>query len=116
MRNLGGSVGIAAVTTLLARRSQFHQSVLAANITPFNLQVRTALQQLQQLLLSRGPEQSVVAPPSPIALLYGEMQRQAAMQAVIDDFWLMGMLMLVLITGLFFLRRPAHTGEPVVAH
>ncbi len=34
-RNQGGSVGIAFVTTLLARRTQYHQSVLVAHITPF---------------------------------------------------------------------------------
>jgi MFS transporter, DHA2 family, multidrug resistance protein len=116
MRNLGGSVGIAGVTTFLARRSQFHQSILAAHLTPFDLQVQNALQQSQRLLQTVGPQQPVVAPPSPLALLYGEVQRQAAMQAVIDDFWLMSVLMGSLIVGLFFLRRPTHSDEPVLAH
>ncbi len=36
-RNLGGSIGISAVQTLLARREQFHQSRLDANLIPSSL-------------------------------------------------------------------------------
>ena len=42
-RNIGGSSGIAAVTTLLARRAQFHQSVLVSHLTPYDAPYRDAL-------------------------------------------------------------------------
>jgi DHA2 family multidrug resistance protein len=116
MRNIGGSAGIAAVTTLLARRSQFHQTVLAAHVTPYNPQVSQMLQTSEELLQAAGPPAPVVASPSPIALLYGEVQRQSAMQAILDDFWLMGVLMAVLILGLLLLRRPRHAAPVSPGH
>ena len=36
MRNLGGSIGVSYITTLLAWRSQFHQSRLVEHLTPYN--------------------------------------------------------------------------------
>ena len=42
-RNIGGSSGIATVTTMLARRAQFHQSVLVAHLTPYDWKYREAL-------------------------------------------------------------------------
>ena len=42
-RNIGGSSGIASATTLLARRAQFHHSVLVAHMTPYDWPYRDAL-------------------------------------------------------------------------
>jgi DHA2 family multidrug resistance protein len=110
MRNLGGSAGIAAITTLLARRAQFHQSVLAAHVNPYNPGAYIALQQTQQLVQTLGPPGPVVAAPPPLGLLYGQVQQQSLMLAVIDNFWLMGVLMACLVLGLFLLGRPVrHT-------
>jgi DHA2 family multidrug resistance protein len=105
MRNIGGSAGIAMVTTLLARRSQFHQTVLAAHVTPYNPHVYATLQRTEQLLHASAPPGPVVAAPTPIGLLYGEVQRQSAMRAVLDNFWLLGLILAVLILGLLLLRK-----------
>ena len=40
VRNIGSSVGISFITTWVARRSQFHQSVLVAHVTPYDMQSR----------------------------------------------------------------------------
>ena len=45
LRNLGGSVGIAVVTTLLAQRSQFHQATLVSHITPWDPETHVRLTQ-----------------------------------------------------------------------
>ena len=49
MRNIGSSMGISFVTTFVARRSQFHQSVLAAHVTPYSLQTQAFLGQTRGL-------------------------------------------------------------------
>ncbi len=116
MRNIGGSAGIAAVTTLLARRAQFHQSVLAAHVSAYNPGVYSTLRQTEQLLQTAGPAAPVAAPPSALGLLYGELQRQTTMQAVVDNFWLMGVLTASLLLGVFLLHRPAHGGPPALGH
>src|SRR3979411_1661534 len=45
-RNQGGSFGIAFVTTVLARRTQYHQSVLVAHATPFHQRYQETLDAL----------------------------------------------------------------------
>jgi len=85
-------------------------------VTPYNPQVHEMLQRSEELLQAAGPPAPVVASPSPIALLYGEVQRQSAMQAILDDFWLMGVLMAVLILGLLLLRKPRHAAPMSPGH
>src|SRR5215831_5418656 len=53
-RNQGGSFGIAFVTTMLARRTQYHQSVLVAHTTPFDPQYQSTLNSLTHYFVSRG--------------------------------------------------------------
>src|SRR5260370_202913 len=53
-RNQGGSVGIAFVTTFLARRTQYHHSVLVAHATPFEQHYRETLGALSRYFVTRG--------------------------------------------------------------
>src|SRR3954471_8331108 len=54
MRNIGASIGIASVTTVLARQAQVHTSTLAANITPYNPAVVNAMNGMQSAMMSSG--------------------------------------------------------------
>ena len=36
MRNLGGSFGIALVSTIIVRRAQVHQALMVSHLTPFD--------------------------------------------------------------------------------
>ena len=53
-RNIGGSVGIAFATTLIARRAQFHQTVLSSHITPYDPAYHRALAGMKQMLFANG--------------------------------------------------------------
>jgi DHA2 family multidrug resistance protein len=102
-RNIGGSMGIAATTTLLARRAQFHQSRLVADLTPFRPLYRQAAAGAARLLAFHGVSWPDAARGAQ-GLLYGTLQRQAAMLAFVDAFWLLGALFLVVIPLMFFIR------------
>jgi len=56
MRNIGGSVGIASMTTLLARRQQFHQSRLIEHVLPGNPQIEAMLHQSTQFFMLKGAD------------------------------------------------------------
>ncbi len=103
-RNIGGSAGIAVVTTMLARRSQFHQQRLVSHMTPLDPAYQQALEGARQMLMQKGAN-AVDALTQAQALLYGMMQRQAAMKAFIDNFWMMGLICLAIIPLMFFMRR-----------
>src|SRR5262249_30292919 len=54
MRNVGGSVGIAVFTTLLAQRSQFHQSTLATHITAWDWETQVRLSRWARHFITHG--------------------------------------------------------------
>jgi len=112
-RNIGGSAGIATVTTMLARRAQYHQSVLVAHLTPLDPAYREALARSATLLQahgSGGPDAGAQA----TGLLYGTLLRQANMLSFSDAFWLMGILFLLVIPLMFLMRKSGPVQGPMV--
>jgi DHA2 family multidrug resistance protein len=103
-RNIGGSFGIAAVTTLLARRAQFHQSVLVSHLTPLDFGYQAALQRATAFLIQQGSS-AVQAATQAQALLYGSLTRQSMALAFVDNFWLLAVVTLVLVPLPFFLKK-----------
>jgi len=113
-RNIGGSIGIALVTTMLARRAQFHNTVLISHLTPFDVRYNAALQGATQTLMIHGSNATQAASQAQ-GLLYGMLQRQATMLAFIDDFWLMAVVTLVLVPLPFFLKKTRSEKGPETA-
>ena len=114
-RNIGGSFGIAAVTTLLARRAQFHQHVLVGHLTPFDDGYRAMLHGATQFFTNQGADPARAAKQAQ-GLLYGLLQRQASMLAIVDDFWLLGLAFLLLVPLMFLMKKSKpHAELPVVA-
>ena len=113
-RNQGGSVGIAFVTTLLARRTQYHQSVLVAHATPFQQHYQETLARFSGYFLTHGftaPDAAVHAK----AQLARIIQQQAALLGFLDCFWVLGCACLI-GAPLIFLARKVRTAGPGAAH
>jgi MFS transporter, DHA2 family, multidrug resistance protein len=111
MRNIGGSVGIALMTTFLARREQYHQNMLVEHVTPYSTQTSRMLQHLQQVYL--GAHASAAdALHQAQAQVYAMVQTQAAVLSYIDAFWVMGALLLAMTPLVLLLRKPARGGQP----
>lgn len=98
-RNIGGSVGISLVTTILARRSQFHQTRLIENANPFNPVFNQAVHSASRVF---GPSNTG---NGPYALLMRTLQQQANTLSYIDCFWLMGIVFGALIPVVFFMKK-----------
>jgi len=112
-RNIGGSSGIATVTTLLARRSQVHQQILTAHMTPYDAPFRQALQQTTAMIQSHGASLPDAAAQAN-GLLYGILQRNASMLAFSDTFWAMGALFLAIIPLMFLMKKSGPVKGPIV--
>jgi DHA2 family multidrug resistance protein len=111
-RNIGGSSGIAATTTMLARRAQYHQSVLVSHLTPYDPAYRDALAKTTIMLQARGASGTDAAAQAQ-GLMYGTLLKQSSMLAFADAFWVMGMLFLVIIPLMFLIRKiPRLPTEP----
>lgn len=112
-RNIGGSSGIAAVTTLLARRGQYHQSVLVAHMNPYNPVYRDALDRAAMAIQAHGAS-APDAGRQAQALVYGSMLRQSNMLAFSDAFWVMAVLFLAVVPLMFFMKKSGPVRGPVL--
>jgi DHA2 family multidrug resistance protein len=115
MRNIGGSMGIAAATTLLFRRQQLHLGSLGAHVDPFSFQTRALLDQLAAAFRARGAD-LVTAADQARAAAFGLVQRQAAMLAFTDVFRLLALLFLVLLPLLLVMKSPRAGRAQGAAH
>jgi len=111
-RNLGGSFGISVVTTMLARRTQFHQNILVSHVTEGNPNYREMFEGAQQMLISQGADIAEAAIKAK-AMIYGMVRQQAAMLSFIDNFWMLGVIFVVIIPLVFVMRKTTPQKENV---
>jgi DHA2 family multidrug resistance protein len=105
MRNIGGSVGIAVTGTLLARRRQAFGSLLGEHVTLFDPTTSEVLAQLKAAFMARTGD-AVAATNQAYVVLYGMVQRQAAMVSFVMIFRLLGILFFVLLPLVLLMRKP----------
>jgi DHA2 family multidrug resistance protein len=104
LRNVGGSVGIAVATTLLAQRSQFHQSTLTSHVTAYDPETKARLAQWASHFVTQGSD-AFTAERQAVAMLYRETVAQAQLLAYADDFWLLAVMFAMVPIFLPFMRR-----------
>ncbi|MGA2206137.1 MAG: DHA2 family efflux MFS transporter permease subunit [Terracidiphilus sp.] len=105
VRNIGGSIGIAALTSSLVRGAQIHQSYLGANLTAGSSAAMATLQSLTAKF-SVGGADGVTAHREALGAVYGNLQQQASVLAYADIFRLLGYLALLCIPLALLLARP----------
>jgi MFS transporter, DHA2 family, multidrug resistance protein len=106
-RNLGGSCGIAMVTTLYSRYTQKYINRLGESVTPFNNAASQWINSLRHMGMTG--QQSVAA-------MFGQVQRQAAMLAFVELFVILSVTFVALIPLVFLMRRPAKGTKAEVGH
>ncbi len=106
MINIGGSIGIAFVTTMIARGSQAHQALMVGHLTPtdpaFTRQLHAA-----QAMLARHSD-PVTAMHQAYALIYTTLNAQAHLWAFVDAFRVFGLMLLCCIPLIFLFKRIKH--------
>jgi len=107
MRNIGQSIGTSALTTVLARRNQFHQSVLSVYTGSPGFQ--TSIQGLAAQL-NRGGLGMAAATQQATDRLYNMVTTQASSLSYIDAYWVLAMVGGVMFVASFLLK-PNETGK-----
>jgi DHA2 family multidrug resistance protein len=103
MRNIGGSVGIAAVTTMLARGAQLHQATMVSHLTPYDPAYQQRLQELTAALAARG--NPMTALQQAYGAIYGTLVEQATLLAYIENFRLLAFLCLICAPAALVFRK-----------
>jgi DHA2 family multidrug resistance protein len=112
-RNMGGDIGISLVTTLIARRSQFHQSRLVEHVVPsgdLNARLAAIAQHLQQLGVS-----AVDSTKMAYGQVYREVIKQAQTLAYIDVLVVLAIFTAIMVPAVLLTRR-SRPGAAVMAH
>jgi DHA2 family multidrug resistance protein len=104
-RNMGGDVGIAVVTTLLARRSQVHQVELVRHTSLFDAPFRARLDAVTRALEHSGASASDAAHQA-YGALYRTVLQQAQTLAYVDVIYLIAWGTTLMIPLAFFMKRP----------
>ena len=113
-RNIGGSVGISFVTTMLARRTQYHQSVLSSNLNSGNAAMQARLASSREMLMSHGSTPSQASHQA-YQVVANIVDRQATMLAYIDNFKMLSIAVMAMIPFVFLMKR-ARPGGAARAH
>ena len=103
LRNVGGSVGISMVETMIARRGQFHQDVLSAHVTRAQQAYRNVTGGLSADLFHRGLTQPQAASQTTLRI-YNSVITQANVLSYIDVAWLIGVMCLLMIPLILLLK------------
>jgi len=115
MRNIGSSVGTSMVTTMLARRAQFHQNVMTYHATNYDPAFRNQLQGLTNQLTHAG-----ATPPDAQAAAMGRIYQNVLVQsqtlAYIDTYMLLAIAAGIMFFLAFLVKRndPGGGGEVAV--
>ena len=113
-RNLGGSIGIAFVTTALARGAQRHQALLVSHMSGTDRPLAQHLGAAKAMLAHHADP--VTASHQAYAVVYSQLDQQAHLMAYVDNFFLFGVLALCAFPLIFLFKRvtaPAKTVETV---
>jgi DHA2 family multidrug resistance protein len=120
MRNTGGSIGIAAVTTFLSRGAQTHQAAMAAHLTPYDPSFQQWVGRVSGAMGGAigggGGFIGGMPPPQALASAYGIVLRQSMLMSFVDNFRLLAFLCLLCIPAALLFKRVRARGGPVAAH
>jgi len=104
VRNFGGSMGIAIATSLLARRSQYHQATLTEHVSLYEADTQGRLRQLTDYFVAQGAD-TFTASRRAVATLYSSTIAQAQALAYVDVYVLLAGLFTLILFMLPWMRR-----------
>lgn len=113
-RNIGGSMGIAILTTVLSHRTQHHINTMGANTTAYSPNFTAALERTSQYLQQQGVA-AMDAAAQAKAMIWAQVIKQSTMMAFLDDFYFL-MILVLCAVPLVFLLRPNKPGAGPGGH
>src|SRR5947199_10703560 len=108
VRNLGGSVGIASIATMLSRNTQTQYNILGAHVSAFDVRTRTLLDQIRSGFISMGMDFST-APNAAYVVLSGMVNRLAMMVGFVELCRTLALVLMIVIPLVFIMKKPMTT-------
>jgi DHA2 family multidrug resistance protein len=103
LRNLGGSFGVAFVTTMIERRAQFHQFRIVEHLSPFDSVYRSATERFSEILqLKIYP---LLSDTAALNIVYKQLLKESSMMAFNDTFYILSIFVLFTIPLVLLIKR-----------
>jgi DHA2 family multidrug resistance protein len=113
MRNTGGSLGIAAVTTMLARGAQSHQAAMASHLTVYDPAFQ---QRMHDITGTASVQPSSAASRQTSGSIYGSFVRHVSVMSYVDNLRLLAFFCVICIPLVFLFKRVKRSKAPVSMH
>jgi len=113
LRNLGGSVGIGFLGTLLTNRYRLHFTRISESVSTFSYNVQEQLQYRTHYLQAKSPAGGL---KQSIATIYASMNKEALVMSFSDCFLIIGLVFYLGAFLMVFMKKPAAGAAPVVEH
>lgn len=110
MRQLGGSFGIALITTILSRRIVLHSSNLKSNLVTTDLHVQQTVAGMKAMFISKGSSPDVALQKA-YAVLEGSVAKQASVLSYMDIFLYLGVMFLICLPIVLMVRQSKSAGK-----
>lgn len=114
-RQLGGSVGIAVMTTILANRIDFHRAILGEHISQYSTPAMTRIDTLTNGFIAKGAD-AITAKMMAYKALSGTVSAQASVQSFGDLFYFVAICIAVSLPLVFLLGKGSKAQVPADAH
>jgi DHA2 family multidrug resistance protein len=115
LRNIGGSIGISVVNTIVVRRSQLHRTELGRSLTPATVNYQQHSGAIEHYLESQGAS-AATAVHQAEALFNGMLNQQALLWSYVDDFRYMALMCFGCIPIVFLLKKAVGRGGVSAGH
>jgi len=115
LRNVGGSIGISVVNTIVARHEQVHRNEMAHWFTGGRSSVRGAIEGLQQYLTAQGASDAT-ATERAYGLLNQGLNAQSRLWSYVDDFRYMALICFACVPIVFALKKTVGRAPAGAAH
>ena len=109
MRNLGGSLGIAAIATLLTQREQFHSNRLGEAVSLYSPATQERMNQMTQYFVSKGADLAT-AQNQAMDAIAKTVRREAYVMAYNDCFYFIACALLLSGLAIIFLKKAKADG------
>lgn len=115
LRNIGGSVGIAGVTTLVARHTQVQINNMVKFVNPYNMAAQQMIAASKSMFMSKGSD-AATATQQAYGAIWGMLLQQASMVSFVQAFRLLGFIFVCVVPLILLMRRPKHVSGSIPAH
>jgi len=114
-RNLGGSIGIALLSTITQSREKVHFAAIAERVTANATNTTSRIGEMSGLFAQRTGDAGI-APIQAVAQIAGEMHREASVMAYSDAFMVLAVLLVLSLPTIFLLPNAKPSGDVAPAH